>query len=164
MTVGGCSQHYNSNTMDDVTHENEVTTNTPDPSTTTEKFNLVKKYLHDWPPAIGVDVSDASTYGIAFIVVIGLLLTCCVIIDIDFFRRKLILVRNRKRAKELERQLRAIKTRGQRRAVLERFRYDVMSYSGRRSPKIVPYHAHDSPPPRYTKVNRSALWDGPARV
>ena len=148
--------------MDDVTTETDATTAST--TTTTEKFDLVKKYLHDWPPAFGHDVSDAATYGLAFIVVIGLLLTCCIVIDIDFFRRKMKLLRQKKHEKELEKLLRVQSSAGQRRAVSERLRLhraDVTTprHSGRRSPRIVPYHVNDAPPPPapppYSKINRS---------
>ena len=132
---------------------------TPAVSSTTEEFDLVKKYLSDWPPAKGVDVHDAATYGLAFLILIGLLFTFCVVLDLDFFRRKLKSIRELKREKELEQllgiqcQTKAERERAQARRVAEEAE---RRYSGLRAPTVVPYDMLQSPPPYY-KIKPNAI-------
>ena len=124
-----------------------------EPAEVTEEFDLVSRYLHDWPPSSSVEATNAALYGLAFLVIIAAFLTMCTLCDFEMCRRR------GRRKRELQRKHDMMR-------VLSRFSEDdllrmrekehrmslVPTYDLRRSkrlrmPKVVPYHVTESPPP-----------------
>ena len=120
------------------------------------EFDLVGRYLHDWPPTTSVEARDAAAFGIAFLVLIAVLLTACTLCDVAMCRRR----HQRRRQEQWERNMLRILDvfsdddiqrmceRHRRNSHVPRF--DLRRSSGLRAPKVVPYMA--APPPSYSDV------------